>query len=134
MKKIAVFIISLVLVLCTAACAMAVTVSGTITSTSTFVNVTPSYATKYAGYTKWNAPFNGASATQRVVVRVYQLNNTSSAASSTWVYSGYSTTNHAYKTAFANLPNDITVFLAAKVDDRDEGPITISGSFNPNRN
>ena len=133
MKKIVIFIISLLLVLCTAACAMAVTVSGTITSTSSYVNVTSSYATKTAGKTKWNAPFNGASSSQRVVVRVYQLNNTSSAASATWVYSGYSTTDHAYKTEFAKATEDITVFLAAKVDDRDEGPITISGSFNPNR-
>lgn len=110
------------------------TVSKTLTSTSTYVNALygGGSITRNNGYKKWNAPFYGASDSQRVVLRVYQLGNTETVASSTWVYSAYSTTSHPYKAGFQS--GSIQVFPGAKIDDRDEGPITISGTFDPNRN
>lgn len=130
MKKSIAFIICLVMIISLAACAFAsdadATITGTLTSTSVYSNVTPSYATKTKSSSNWNAPFNGASDSQRVVARVYKIQDTTYAASSTWVYSAYSTTAHPYK---ANYTGIFTAFLGAKVDNRDEGPITVSGTF-----
>lgn len=52
------------------------TISGTLTSTSVYNNATLSYATKNKTKENWSAPFNGASNSQRVVIRVYEKDNT----------------------------------------------------------
>ena len=128
MKKILTFGVLMVMAITLVATAFASTpnsaVSGTLTSTTVYVRVTD-YVDKAANKS-WNAPFYGASDYQRVVVRVYQKGNTESAVSATWVYSDYSTTSHSYKASFQSA---FKAFLGAKVDDRDEGPITVSGNF-----
>ena len=119
------------LIVCASAETYVGNVAGTLTSTSTYVNVTsPSCVVKKDDSTQWNAPFNGSSASQRVVVRIYKYGE--DLVSATWVYSGISYTPHGYKTVYQDVRMD--VFLGAKVDDRDEGPITISGTFNANYN
>lgn len=107
------------------------TISGTLTSTSVYNNATLSYATKNKTKENWSAPFNGASNSQRVVIRVYEKDNTTYAASATWVYTMYSTSIHPYKVDFRD--RSFSSFLGAKVDDRDVGPITISGTFHSSK-
>ena len=132
MKKLIALLLCMMMVASIASFASAAVVSKTLTSTSTYVNALNGGGSveKEDNYPKWNAPFYGASSDQRVVVRIYQYND--NVVSSTWVYSDYSTTAHPYKSNFQY--QGINVFMGAKVDDRDEGPITISGAFNPNRN
>lgn len=132
MKKTIALILSLALIISMATCAMAATstsVNKTLTSTSVYVNACDSNPKKAASSHSWNAPFNGASASQRVVVRVYELHG--DVRSATWVYSGLSYTTHSYKSDYTN--QEMTVFLGAKVDDRDTPPVTISGSFDANK-
>lgn len=137
MKKYLVYILCLVLIVSIAATASAstISVSKTLTSTSTYVNalVKPSHTMKATGSSSWNAPFSGASDSQRVVARVYQYRSSGIVVSSTWVYTGYSTTSHPYKSGYGK-GHSYEVFLGAKVDDRDVGPITISGTFNSDYN
>lgn len=133
MKKTITLILSLALIISMAACAMADTtrtsVNKTLTSTSVYVNACDNNPKKNGTSHSWNAPFNGASASQRVVVRVYELDG--DVRSATWVYSSLSYTTHSYKSGFTN--QEMTVFLGAKVDDRDTPPVTISGSFDANK-
>lgn len=134
MKRAIAFIISLIMIISIAAFALAdadATITGTLTSTSVYSNVTPSYATKNQNKKNWSAPFNGASNSQRVVARVYEADNTAYAASSTWVYTTYSTSTHPYKSDFKN--RTFSAFFGAKVDDRDVGPITVSGTFHSSK-
>ena len=137
MKKYLVCILSLVMIISIAvtASASSKTISKTLTSTSTYVNALAdsSYVTKSLSSSSWNAPFSGASDTQRVVARVYQYQSGGTVVSSTWVYTGYSTTGHPYKSGFGKNYT-YNAFLGAKVDDRDVGPITISGHFNSDYN
>lgn len=133
MKKTIAFIISLVLIVSCFTCAMAYdsssSINKTLTSTSTYVNSCDDYCSKTGNYSSWNAPFNGTSSSQRVVVRAYELGG--DVRSATWVYSDISYTTHSYKSGYAN--KSMTVFLGAKVDDRDTPPVTISGTFNANK-
>ena len=133
MKKYLVCILSLVMIISIAVTASAKTVSKTLTSTSTYINALADSTseTKSRNSSYWNAPFNEASDSQRVVVRVFQYQSGGTVVSSTWVYTGYSTTGHPYKSGLGS-GQEYEVFLGAKVDDRDVGPITISGTFNPN--
>ena len=139
MKKSISFILGIITVLTFVSSALAETtsasISKTLTSTTQYYNAlaatgddSPSID-KLATKANWNAPFYGASDSQRVVIRIYQKGV--DVVSSTWVYSGYSSTTHPYKTTFQKKP--MKVFLGAKVDDRDEGPITISGTFNSSK-
>lgn len=123
MKKFFALLMCAIMLCMSMTSAMAATISGTLTSTTTLKNVTPSVVS--VG-NSWVAAFNGASASKRVVARVH---SSSAAASATWVYSGYSGTAHPYKDEY--LGGGYVVVLRARVDDRDEGPITISGSFAP---
>lgn len=133
MKKYLVCILSLVMIISIAVTASAKTVSKTLTSTSTYINALAdsTFETKSESSSYWNAPFNGASDSQRVVVRVFKYQSDGIVVSSTWVYTGYSTTGHPYKSGWGE-EHEYKAFLGAKVDDRDVGPITISGNFNPN--
>ena len=132
MKKIIAFILNVALVISIATCATADTsasINKTLTSTSVYVNACSGNPTKAIGIGSWNAPFNGASSSQRVVVRVYELDQ--DVRSATWVYSDLSYTTHSYKSGYKN--QEMIVFLGAKVDDRDTPPVTISGTFNANK-
>lgn len=137
MKKAITLILSLALIISVATSALAgdplpssSAINKTLTSTSVYVNACVSNCAKDGNHYSWNAPFNGASSSQRVVVRVYELGG--DVRSATWVYSDISYTKHPYKTTYQHSP--MTVFLGAKVDDRDIPPITISGTFNANVN
>lgn len=135
MKKTITLILSMALIIFIATSALAdypssSSINKTLTSTSVYVNACDTYCTKDESHPSWNAPFNGASSSQRVVVRVYELYG--DVRSATWVYSDISYTTHAYKSGCQNKKMD--VFLGAKVDDRDTPPVTISGTFNANKN
>ena len=134
MKKTIALILSLALIISISTCAMAdypssSSISKTLTSTSEYVNSCGSYCHKDGDHSSWNAPFSGASSSQRVVVRTYELQG--DVRSATWVYSGISYTTHTYKTTYQK--SEMDVFLGAKVDDRDTPPVTISGTFNANK-
>lgn len=107
------------------------TISKTLTSTSDYVrSITQLNINKQSTHTSWNAPFSGVSDSQRAVVRIYESGNTSPV-SSTWVYTETSYITHPYKYSCQTEP--LHVFFAAKVDNRDEPPITISGLFYANK-
>lgn len=127
-------ILSLALIISMATSAMAEnyrssSINKALTSTSVYVNSCSNNCVKDRYQYSWNAPFNGASTSQRVVVRVYELNG--DVRSATWVYSDISYTIHPYKIDYQKA--EMTVYLGAKVDDRDTPPVTISGTFNANK-
>lgn len=123
MKKFLAVLLCTMMVCAYATNAMAAPISGTLTSTTELRNVTS--AVESEGY-YWTAAFTGAASNKRVVARVHAGYD---AASATWVYSGYSTTSHPYVDEYADGWAMVT--LRARVDNRDQGPITISGTFTP---
>ena len=95
-----------------------------LTSTTTLSNITD-VVTSVGG--SWIAYFSkGPSDNQRVVARVHKGYD---AVSSTWVYSNSSGVSHPYKVAYQG--GGYQVALRGRVDDRDQGPIVVGGTFTP---
>jgi hypothetical protein len=127
MKKIIALVMCLA-ILCASVSALAYkTTSYSINTSSTSEyqiassQVTTTGANWYITYSSGNL-----SGSHRAVTRVHKG---ATAISSTWVYSGSSTTSHPYKSGYTGGGVSGVTFRG-RLDDRDSGTLLMSGNFN----
>ena len=132
MKKLMAFLLALVMVFALASTALAA--DGvemrygfhiSTTSTSEYqIGCSGIQKTGNEWYIVLDTSRSNVSPTHRAVTRVHDGYN---AASSTWVYSGPSTTSHPYKTNYQGAFFDLS--YRGRLDDRDSGVLEFHGTF-----